>query len=200
MPGLGAGAWARGIPALVACLCAVAAALSLGGYLQAHAELDRAAERLDGVEAALRGRAAAEDAHAEALRRLAYGLENLERRLGPPPAPSPEGAGAGAEPVEPPPAAAPAASAKALPDDDLSLAWSGRVVALAPRRGGAVMIDRGSRDGLRQGDKLLVYRDGFHRGDLQVSQPPNAWMAVCRQTGGGGFRAGDQVRRDLAHQ
>ena len=182
-----------GLPALVACLCAVAVLFTLGGYLRVSARLDQEARRLEALEEASRGQARAALEGREALDRLLVRLDRLDRQWQslasalPEEGPGPRRAQSEAGPLGP---------AEAVPED-VPDAWTGRIVSLAPRRGGAAAVDGGGRDGLRPEDRLAVFRGGRYLGDLRVGREVTAHMAVCRPAGGGGFRVGDRVRRDM---
>ena len=198
-----------GLPALVACLCAVAVLLILGAYLRAETALNALTRRMDALEANARALEAdwakAAGALEEAQRQLAVNAALLERRFEVFSAMAPSrisqgvagaagAAGAAGEAVEPASRmATPASASSVVMVADVPPAWSGQVVVMAPRRGGTIMVDKGRRDGLSPGDPLMVYRGGVYLGDVRVTGTLFETSAVCRPAGGGGFRIGDRV-------
>lgn len=215
-----------GTPALVACLCAVATVLALAGYLRLRADQDENARRLTAFLTESENRLAKIEADrddlAATLLALRETMENWRearaRELTAATAPWPtaaspapadndraNGAAAGTDGEKPPFVAGEATGkvagentandpiplrGKELPGED-----AGRIMLLAPRRG-LVMIDHGQRNGLKQNEVLLIYRDGRFVGEAEVARPPFEDMAVCRILDAAEARIGDRLRRE----
>lgn len=204
-----------GAPALVACLCAVATVLALGSYLHLRGQLDEAERRQTESEARLE-RLEAERATlalaVDDLRRRADELRRASEAEAAPPAVWPVAAevsastpgsfgGQGGEANAEVPAlggaseggedAGASTALRELPPAEPG----GRVLVVSERRA-AVMVDRGSRDGLRMNEILAVYRNGRFIGEIAVTQEPFYGMAVCGLVSAVDLRVGDRVRRE----
>jgi len=161
--------------------------LALGGLHRARRSVDSLEDRLETVENLVRGMSGVAAVWETASDLLAERVDALERQN------AGQASGVGRNGIIPPRAmdAETVAVEMSATTDEIPAAWRARISVLAPRRGGAVMIDRGGRDGLRSGDRLLVYRNGAYLGDLRATPAVFEAMAVCRPEGGGGFRVGD---------
>lgn len=190
-----------GASALVACFCAMATLLTLGGYIRTHLLVRDQARRIDGLLEELRAERMLElqrqEERSTAIEQRLVALESRTESAGVPAGVKRKltdffaaEAREEALPPLPPKAEAlpgtPAAGAEASAKmaEILSLDTANRRVA----------IDRGRRDGLAAGRQLAVYRGEAWLGDVRVETVYDD-MAMCRiESANREFLIGDAVR------
>lgn len=205
-----------GVPALVACLCAVATVLALAGYRQVRNELDtltaewrKTRQHVDDLSAQL---AVLQRENAEQRQTLAQEQtrrEQWEKRI------AQNNAWSMTQEADFPPTATPitatqyaddplrveatalttAPSARALSAPDDGGVATGVILAVSTRWE-RVLVGRGRNDGWNAKELVTVVRNGRFVGELEIQEPVYDDMVLCRPVGALALRVGDRVLRD----